>query len=60
VDAALTGTLTGENKAIFSLTSQKTADYTDSSGFAHYVEPIATISDSGEITDIRKTRKPLK
>ncbi|EFK6674121.1 phage tail protein [Escherichia coli] len=59
VDAALTGTLTGENKAIFSLTSQKTADYTDSSGFAHYVEPIATISDSGEITDIRKTRKPL-
>ncbi|CSQ77939.1 bacteriophage tail protein [Shigella sonnei] len=59
VDAALTGTLTGENKAIFSLTSQKTADYADSSGFAHYVEPIATISDSGEITDIRKTRKPL-
>ncbi|HGJ3235322.1 TPA: phage tail protein, partial [Salmonella enterica subsp. enterica serovar Grumpensis] len=27
--------------------------------FAHYVEPVATISASGEITDIRKTRKPL-
>ncbi|EDQ7909950.1 hypothetical protein CFL29_005283, partial [Salmonella enterica] len=35
------------------------ADYIDSLGFAHYVEPVATISASGEITDIRKTRKPL-
>lgn len=59
IDAALTGTLTGENKATFSLTSQKSADYIDSLGFAHYVEPVATISASGEITDIRKTRKPL-
>ncbi|EAY7466459.1 phage tail protein [Salmonella enterica] len=59
LDAALTGTLTGENKATFILTSQKTADYTDSLGQAHYVEPVATISASGEITDIRKTRKPL-
>lgn len=59
IDAALTGTLTGENKAAFSLTSQKSADYIDSLGFAHYVEPVATISASGEITDIRKTRKPL-
>ncbi|EJI7100443.1 phage tail protein [Salmonella enterica] len=59
LDAALTGTLTGENKATFTLTSQKTADYTDSLGQAHYVEPVATISASGEITDIRKTRKPL-
>ncbi|EKK3318016.1 phage tail protein [Salmonella enterica] len=59
IDAALTGTLTGENKATFSLTSQKSADYIDSLGFAHYVEPVATISTSGEITDIRKTRKPL-
>ncbi|EEG3093066.1 phage tail protein [Salmonella enterica] len=59
IDAALTGTLTGENKATFSLTSQKSADYIDSPGFAHYVEPVATISASGEITDIRKTRKPL-
>ncbi|EBS5656624.1 phage tail protein [Salmonella enterica subsp. enterica serovar Bareilly] len=59
IDAALTGTLTGENKATFSLTSQKSEDYIDSLGFAHYVEPVATISASGEITDIRKTRKPL-
>ncbi|EAU4643012.1 hypothetical protein EAP56_17045 [Salmonella enterica] len=59
IDATLTGTLTGENKATFSLTSQKSADYIDSLGFAHYVEPVATISASGEITDIRKTRKPL-
>lgn len=59
IDAALTGTLTGENKATFSLTSQKSADYIDSLGFAHYVEPVATISANGEITDIRKTRKPL-
>ncbi|HGG7041737.1 TPA: phage tail protein [Salmonella enterica subsp. enterica serovar Muenchen] len=59
IDAALTGTLTGENKATFSLTGQKSADYIDSLGFAHYVEPVATISASGEITDIRKTRKPL-
>ncbi|EJJ4346002.1 phage tail protein [Salmonella enterica] len=59
IDAALTGTLTGENKTTFSLTSQKSADYIDSLGFAHYVEPVATISASGEITDIRKTRKPL-
>ncbi|ECK1871855.1 hypothetical protein FQV65_18215 [Salmonella enterica] len=59
IDAALTGPLTGENKATFSLTSQKSADYIDSLGFAHYVEPVATISASGEITDIRKTRKPL-
>ncbi|EFT8163303.1 hypothetical protein HVC00_001200 [Salmonella enterica] len=59
LDAALTGTLTGENKATFSLTSQKSEDYIDSLGFAHYVEPVATISASGEITDIRKTRKPL-
>ncbi|EDW0610924.1 phage tail protein [Salmonella enterica subsp. enterica] len=59
IDAALTGTLTGENKATFSLTSQKSEDYIDSPGFAHYVEPVATISASGEITDIRKTRKPL-
>ncbi|MGG6129897.1 phage tail protein, partial [Salmonella enterica] len=59
IDAALTGTLTGENKATFSLTSQKSADYIDSLGFAHYVEPVATISASGEIIDIRKTRKPL-
>ncbi|EAN4463861.1 hypothetical protein EG912_05945 [Salmonella enterica] len=59
IDAALTGTLTGENKATFSLTSQKSADYIDSLGFAHYIEPVATISASGEITDIRKTRKPL-
>ncbi|EKB5296942.1 phage tail protein [Salmonella enterica] len=59
IDAALTGTLTGENKATFSLTSQKSADYIDSLGFIHYVEPVATISTSGEITDIRKTRKPL-
>ncbi|EEP9439877.1 hypothetical protein HCO87_004820, partial [Salmonella enterica subsp. enterica serovar Reading] len=56
IDAALTGTLTGENKATFSLTSQKSEDYIDSLGFAHYVEPVATISASGEITDIRKTR----
>ncbi|EAZ4483092.1 hypothetical protein CAJ22_20350 [Salmonella enterica] len=59
LDAALTGTLTGENKATFTLTSQKTADYTDSLGQAHYVEPVATISASGDITDIRKTRQPL-
>ncbi|EJX2036532.1 phage tail protein [Salmonella enterica] len=59
IDAALTGTLTGENKATFTLTSQKTADYTDSLGQAHYVEPVATISASGDITDIRKTRQPL-
>lgn len=59
LDAALTGTLTGENKAMFTLTSQKSADYIDDLGFAHYVEPVATISASGEITDIRKTRKPL-
>lgn len=59
IDAALTGTLTGENKAMFTLTSQKSADYIDDLGFAHYVEPVATISASGEITDIRKTRKPL-
>lgn len=59
IDAALTGTLTGENKATFSLTSQKSEDYIDSLGFTHYVEPVATISASGEITDIRKTRKPL-
>ncbi|EKS4710108.1 phage tail protein [Salmonella enterica] len=59
LDAALTGTLTGENKATFSLTSKMTADYTDSSGFSHYVEPVATISASGLITDIRKTRRPL-
>ncbi|EEL1122119.1 hypothetical protein G8E11_000475 [Salmonella enterica] len=59
IDAALTGILTGENKAMFSLTSQKSADYIDDLGFAHYVEPVATISASGEITDIRKTRKPL-
>lgn len=59
IDAALTGTLTGENKASFSLTSQKSEDYIDSLGFTHYVEPVATISASGEITDIRKTRKPL-
>ncbi|EBS0891874.1 hypothetical protein D6J78_09320 [Salmonella enterica subsp. enterica serovar Abaetetuba] len=59
LDAALTGTLTGENKATFSLTSKMTDDYTDSSGFSHYVEPVATISASGLITDIRKTRKPL-
>lgn len=57
LDAALTGTLTGENKATFSLTSQKTADYIDSLNQAHYVEPVATISASGVITDIRKTRK---
>ncbi|EJX8310887.1 phage tail protein [Salmonella enterica] len=59
LDTALTGTLTGENKATFTLTSQKTADYTDSLGQAHYVEPVATISASGDITDIRKTRQPL-
>ncbi|EHO1676978.1 phage tail protein [Salmonella enterica] len=59
LDAALTGTLTGENKATFTLTSQKTADYTDSLGQAHYVEPVATITASGDITDIRKTRQPL-
>ncbi|EHD4877385.1 phage tail protein [Salmonella enterica] len=59
IDAALTGTLTGENKATFSLTSQKSEDYIDSLGFTHYVEPVATISASSEITDIRKTRKPL-
>ncbi|EHI7917246.1 hypothetical protein J9L56_003004 [Salmonella enterica] len=59
LDAALTGTLTSENKAMFTLTSQKSADYIDDLGFAHYVEPVATISASGEITDIRKTRKPL-
>ncbi|EGI6211037.1 phage tail protein [Salmonella enterica] len=59
IDAALTGTLSGENKATFSLTSQKSEDYIDSLGFTHYVEPVATISASGEITDIRKTRKPL-
>ncbi|EHF9643824.1 hypothetical protein J3738_001466 [Salmonella enterica] len=59
LDAALTGTLTGENKAMFTLTSQKSADYIDDLGFAHYVEPVATISASGEITDVRKTRKPL-
>ncbi|EGF0850612.1 phage tail protein [Salmonella enterica] len=59
LDAALTGTLTGENRVTFSMTSKVTADYTDSQGFAHYVEPVATISASGDITDIRKTRKPL-
>ncbi|EJE8006952.1 phage tail protein [Salmonella enterica] len=59
LDAALTGTLTGENKATFSLTSKMTADYTDSNGFSHYVEPVATISASGLITDIRKIRRPL-
>ncbi|EHR4565736.1 phage tail protein [Salmonella enterica] len=59
LDAALTDTLTGENKATFSLTSKMTADYMDSSGFSHYVEPVATISASGLITDIRKTRRPL-
>ncbi|EHT7958453.1 phage tail protein [Salmonella enterica] len=59
LDAALTDTLTGENKATFSLTSKMTDDYTDSSGFSHYVEPVATISASGLITDIRKTRRPL-
>ncbi|EFU6568940.1 hypothetical protein HT206_002458 [Salmonella enterica] len=59
IDAALTGTLTGENKATFSLTSQTSADYIDSLGFAHYVEPVATISAGGEITDIRKTRRPF-
>ncbi|ECC3463259.1 hypothetical protein AA471_11285 [Salmonella enterica subsp. enterica] len=59
LDAALTGTLTGENKATFSLTSQKTADYIDSLNQAHYIEPVATISASGVITDIRKTRKKI-
>lgn len=53
LDSALTGSLTGENRTTFTLISHETADYTDSLGFRHYVEPIARIAADGTITDLR-------
>ncbi|EHC5870288.1 hypothetical protein JR782_001010 [Salmonella enterica subsp. enterica serovar Eastbourne] len=59
LDSALTGSLTGENRATFTLISHETADYTDSLGFRHYVEPIARIAADGVITDLRKTGRTV-
>lgn len=53
LDSALMGSLTGENRTTFTLISHETADYTDSLGFRHYVEPIARIAADGTITDLR-------
>ncbi|MCH5495181.1 phage tail protein [Salmonella enterica subsp. diarizonae serovar 16:z10:e,n,x,z15] len=59
LDSALTGSLTGENRTTFTLISHETADYTDSLGFRHYVEPIARIAADGTITDLRNTGRSV-
>lgn len=59
LDCTLTGSLTGENQAVFTLVSAPLQDYTDALGFAHYVEPVARIAADGTLTDLRRTRKPI-
>ncbi|ECI4647286.1 hypothetical protein DQY68_24175 [Salmonella enterica subsp. salamae] len=59
LDCTLTGSLTGENRAIFTLISQPLRDYIDALGFAHYVEPVARIAADGTLTDLRRTRSPI-
>ncbi|HCM1918313.1 TPA: phage tail protein [Salmonella enterica subsp. salamae serovar 28:r:e,n,z15] len=59
LDCALTGSLTGENQAVFTLVSTPLRDYIDALGFAHYVEPVARIAADGTLTDLRRTGKPI-
>ncbi|ECQ0416906.1 hypothetical protein FZT22_15320 [Salmonella enterica] len=59
LDSVLSGSLTGENRTTFTLINHETADYTDSLGFRHYVEPVARIAQDGAITDLRRTGSPV-
>ncbi|EEB5699396.1 hypothetical protein GN496_25445 [Salmonella enterica] len=59
IDVAQEGTLTGINRAVFTLINQPVGDYTDALGRRHFTEPLAVIAANGHITDLRKVKKSV-